>query len=77
MTGFEKQRLSYKPTTSGQRIADQDAMLADALAQYDATTLLNRLEAHIEGRPDWTPEQLEAFSNRIRRMAWAKERGAS
>jgi len=51
------------------------ALATDALADLAPDIVLATFEAHIVERDDITPEAIEAMSNRIRHVAWAKERG--
>lgn len=51
-------------------------MLTAAMTDMTPAQLFDAVEAHLEARPDIDPADLEAFSNRLRRQAWKRERDA-
>lgn len=69
---FEVSNLKYHLTQK--QVADMD-MLQDAMASLDQDDLLTSIHAHIEARHDLHGVALEQFSDAIRRVAWALQRG--
>jgi len=53
--------------------ADID-MLTDALSSVETQYLFDAVLAHIEARPDVNGDDLERFSDALRRIAWQKQR---
>lgn len=49
-------------------------MAADAMQGLDFDAACDVVEAHFEARPDVNAANLEALADRLRRMAWSKER---
>lgn len=64
--------LHYRTTEKERTDAD---MAIDALTSLAPRHLLQVVEAHITGRPDIPAADLEAMTDRLRRRAWAVERG--
>lgn len=66
--------------TQHQRVEKAQQMRTAALATETLNALppdvvISTFEAHIVGRGDVTPEAIEAMADRVRRVAWARERG--
>lgn len=51
------------------------ALATEALNDLPPDIVILTFEAHMTGRADIAPGDLERMADRIRRMAWAKERG--
>jgi hypothetical protein len=51
------------------------AMATDGLNDLPPDVVLTTFEAHLIGRIDITPEALEKMSDKLRQVAWARERG--
>lgn len=49
-------------------------MASDALSGLDFRVACDVVEAHFEARPDVIASEMEALADRLRRMAWARER---
>lgn len=66
--------MKYGPTQTGRFLP---ATLSAAVAANELHAIENRIAQMVDrtGPNDLTGEQLERFSDRIRHMAWARQRG--
>ncbi|MBM2322689.1 MULTISPECIES: hypothetical protein [Marivita] len=51
------------------------ALATETLNALPPDVVISTFEAHIVGRSDINPSAIEAMSDRVRRLAWARERG--